>query len=137
MSGFKEFVYNCMNGFNCYNVKIRLKFGHFYDCLPDNISMTDIDATVEVNGHFLFMEMKPDNGDLSIGQALYFVRLTALSDKITALILYGDAETMEISAIQRVRRGFISTKEEASLPGVKAIIKNWVKSTKNPIKTVA
>jgi hypothetical protein len=31
--------------------------------------MSDVDATVEVNGHFIFLEMKSHRGELPLGHA--------------------------------------------------------------------
>jgi hypothetical protein len=137
VSDFKEFGYNCMGGLNCFNRKHRLNFKHFYDCLPDKISMTDVDGTVEVCGHFLFMEMKRSRTELPIGQALYFRNLTLLSDKISALIIHGDAETMECYALKYVWKGIISPWSETSFDEIKDIVRQWADQALHSTKIVA
>jgi hypothetical protein len=137
MSEFKRFGYDCNNGLNCFNVKHRLDFRHFFDCLPGKISMTDIDATVEVCGHFLFMEMKRGQDELPFGQALYFKNLTLLSDKIAVLIVHGDSETMQCYALRHVWKGIIYPWVNASLDEVKDIISQWADLAMKPIKIAA
>lgn len=53
-----------------------------------NIRLSDIDGVVEHNGRFLFIEAKPTNKRLSIGQEILFTRLARLS-AVTVLILWG------------------------------------------------
>lgn len=89
----------------CWNQVHRPRIEFFAGALPRKIAMTDIDATVEVNGSFLFLEWKSYAGEIPTGQRIYFERLTGLSAKITAVIVAGNPETMEVTAIQRFYRG--------------------------------
>jgi hypothetical protein len=110
----------------CYNVKHRPKIEIFADTLPGRIAFTDVDATVEVNGHFLFLEWKSgDPRDLPTGQRIYFQRLTFLSDRITCVAICGDAETMEISHVLPVHHGKLGHWQPCDLPTLKIRIKNW------------
>jgi len=54
------------------------------------ISPSDIDACVERNGHFLWIENKPLNGGLDTGQFILLSRLRKRGD--TVIILYGRQE---------------------------------------------
>jgi hypothetical protein len=92
----------------CFNRLCRPKIELFAACFPGRIAMSDIDATVEVNGHFVFLEMKSHQGDIPLGQRLYFQRLTELSPRISVMIIHGDAETMQFEAIRWIYKGQVS-----------------------------
>jgi hypothetical protein len=124
------------NGFNpmrwvcsergCYNTKHRPKIEIFAECLPGRIALTDIDATVEVNGHFLFLEFKsPTIRELPTGQRIYFERLTALSDKIVVVVVFADAENMACRAIRTIHAGKTSEIEICSIDGLKERLRKW------------
>ena len=57
VAGYNPLRWNCDDR-GCYNVKHRPKIEFFAGALPGKIAMTDVDATTEVNGHFLFLEWK-------------------------------------------------------------------------------
>ena len=112
----------------CFNKVKRPKIEEFADSLPGKRKFTDIDATTDVNGNFLFMEFKGGvNRELPTGQAIYLRRLTALSKKITAVVVFGNAETMKVDAIMVVERGNVGELEACSLAQLKARIKGWAK----------
>lgn len=104
--GFNPIIWDCGQR-GCWNTKCRPNIEFFKGALPRKIAMTDIDGTVEVNGSFLFMEWKSYVGKIPTGQRIYFQRLTKISDKITAVIVAGDAETMRVDSIQRIHGGKI------------------------------
>jgi hypothetical protein len=54
--GHNPIRWDCRNG--CFNELMRPKIEAFAECFPRNIGMMDIDGTVELNGHFLFLEFK-------------------------------------------------------------------------------
>lgn len=54
------------------------------------ISPSDIDACIERNGHFLWMENKPADGSVPRGQARIFDRLRARGD--TVIVISGRQE---------------------------------------------
>ena len=58
------------------------------------IRPSDIDGVVERNGHFLFLEAKPQGKELGTGQRILFERLAAKPD-ITVLVLWGEKEQPE------------------------------------------
>jgi hypothetical protein len=111
----------------CFNVLRRPKIEEYAGCFPGRIAMTDIDATVEVNGHFLFLEFKGGRtGDLPTGQRLYFERLTRLHRHITAVIISGDSQTMAINAIRIISKGVVSPSwEECDSDGLKTRLSKW------------
>jgi hypothetical protein len=102
----------------CFNQLCRPKIEHFAACFPGRIAMSDIDATVEVNGHFVFLEMKSFRGDIPRGQRIYFERLTRLSTRISVMILCGDAETMQCEAIRWIYNGQLTDWQPATLDDV-------------------
>ena len=107
----------------CFNRKKRLKFGVFKDCLPGNISFTDVDGLVEIKGNLLLLEWK-DHQTLSTGQRILFRRLT-LFCPATVLIVEGDAESMEVSSIRFAWQGQIGQPDQADLDHLRGHIKDW------------
>ena len=109
----------------CFNLLCRPKIERFAACFPGRIAMSDIDATVEVNGHFVFLEMKSHQGDIPRGQRIYFERLTRLSPRISVMILCGDAETMQCEAIRWIYNGELSDWQPATLDDVIRLLNNF------------
>lgn len=125
--GFNPMRWDCSSR-GCFNLLCRPKIERFAACFPGRIAMSDIDATVEVNGHFVFLEMKSHRGDIPRGQRLYFERLTRLSDRITVLVLCGDAETMQCEALRLIHNGYLSDWQPATLDDVIQLLNkfaNW------------
>lgn len=115
----------------CFNQLRRPKIERFAACFPGRIAMSDIDATVEVNGHFVFLEMKSHQGEIPIGQRLYFERLTRLSPRISVMIVCGDAETMRCEAIRWIYDGRLSDWQPATLDDVVRLLNtfaSWAQS---------
>jgi hypothetical protein len=124
MNGFRPMQWDCAAS-GCFNATHRLDFGHFYDCLPGRISFSDVDATVEVNGCFLFLEFKSAKGDLPTGQRIYFERLTALSPRIYVMVVAADLATMTCFAVRCIWQGRVGAWVDATLHSLRAAIKAW------------
>lgn len=105
-TSFRPMQYDCAAR-GCYNIKHRPKFGVFADSLPGRISLTDVDATVEVNGRFLFIEFKSGEAHIPTGQRIYFERLSALSPRITCVVVCGDCERMEFVSLCVIKGGLL------------------------------
>lgn len=132
--GFNPLRWDCEDR-GCFNVKHRAKIEVFAECLPGRLAFTDIDATAEVNGHFLFLEFKSGGPrDIPTGQRIYFERLTACNDKITAVIVCGDAETMAVKAMCVIHTGKVRQWELIDLPGLKVRIKRWSDKAMGAVK---
>mgnify|MGYP006972377369 CR=1 FL=1 len=97
----------------CFNIKKRPKIELLADCLPGRIAFGDVDAIVEVCGHFLLLEWK-DHPQLGTGQRILFQRLTLLCPAIV-LIVEGDAESMAVRSIRQVSRGTMSSSAEPAV----------------------
>ena len=103
--GFNPLRWKCENS-GCFNEKKRAKIEIFAKCFPGRIAMSDVDATVEINGHFLFVEFKDGRSmDVPSGQRIYFERITAISPKIVAVIAHMDIEAMSCRAIKVIKLG--------------------------------
>jgi hypothetical protein len=110
----------------CFNVKQRPKIEIFAECLPGRIAFSDVDATVEVNGFFLFLEFKGGGPrDIPIGQRIYFERLTALHHRIRTVIVCCDAETMDVRAIRTIHKGKLFPWEIVNTAALKRRISDW------------
>ena len=77
-AGFNPMRWDCGRS-GCFNQKRRPKIEIFADCLPGRIGFTDVDATVEINRHFLFLEFKA-GPHLPTGQRIYFEQLTRVAE---------------------------------------------------------
>ena len=123
--GYNPMRWNCAES-GCYNLKHRPKIEIFAECMPGKIAFTDVDATVEIDGNFLFLEFKAGYPrDIPTGQKIYFQRLTSLSQKITAVIICGDAKTMEIRAVCVVSGGIIGEWQITNLADLKTRLRKW------------
>ena len=125
--GFNPMRWDCSNR-GCFNLLCRPKIERFAPCFPGRIAMSDIDATVEINGHFVFLEMKSHRGEIPRGQRLYFERLTQLSERITVMVLCGDAQTMECEALRWIHKGQLSDWQSATFDDVIQLLNkfaNW------------
>lgn len=121
---FNPMRYDCEKS-GCYNTKHRLDFGVFYDCFDGKISMSDIDAAVEVNGNFLFLEWKSHSGDVPTGQRIFFENMTHDNKRFQVLVVHGDAETMEIFNVAFVSMGKIFPFEPCDMEKLQSIIRGW------------
>jgi hypothetical protein len=109
----------------CFNKLRRPKIERFAACFPGRIAMSDVDATVEVNGHFVFLEMKSHQGEIPLGQRIYFERLTRLSPRISVMIICGDAETMQCEALCWVYNGQLTDWQPATLDDVIRLLNSF------------
>lgn len=115
----------------CYNIKHRPKIEVFAECLPGKIAFTDVDASTEVNGRFLFLEWKGEGvRDIPTGQRIYLERLTRLSPAIQAVIVSGDPESMTCRAIKVACHGRISDWQICTLDALKGRIRSWATRAK-------
>ena len=121
--------WNCFEK-GCHNIKCRPKLLALAGSLPGRIAFSDIDATVEVGGRFLFLEWKSPGARVSIGQEIYHKKLTALSPRITSVIVEGDPASMEVSSVRVIRGGKWGVREPASLQSLSARIQRWSSAAK-------
>lgn len=87
MTGFMtaKFRYNCADRGVCYNATLPDLSDLFDRAFPRGISPTDVDAMVEVNDHFLFLEFKKQGVDVPNGQR-YALRLLSTRERVTVVI---------------------------------------------------
>ena len=122
--GYNPMRHDCdKNG--CWNKLYRPRIEFFAEVLPRNIGMTDIDATVEVGGHFLIMEWKSHDAKLQTGQKIYFERLTALSEKITVVVVSCENHPEDITSCQVIKGGKLHHIEQCDFDGLQRRVKNW------------
>jgi len=109
----------------CWKVKCSPNIEYFAHALPRNLAFTDLDATAEVNGHFLFLEWKSHGDDIPTGQRIFFERLTKLSANITVVIVAGDPDTMEVWKVKACKDGTFRDWQDCSLEDLFDRIKRW------------
>lgn len=122
--GYNPMRYNCESQ-GCFNLLQRPKIEQFASVLPGRIAMSDIDATVEVNGRFFFLEMKSFEGPIPTGQRIYFERLTRLSPRIVVVVICGDAATMAVTSMLYIYGGRVSDWQPATLDDVRAALADF------------
>lgn len=111
----------------CFNRKHRPKIEIFADDLPRNIAISDIDGTVEINGHFLFLEWKSGEcRDIPMGQEIWAKQKTLQSPRNTYIIIFGDCETMEMTHIQTIKHGRVYGLTECNLEQFHLRLQGWV-----------
>lgn len=124
-SGYNPLRWKCDER-GCFNEKKRPKIEQFADCFPGRISFGDVDARVEINGQFLELEWKGQRGPIPSGQKLAFDRLTARGD-YTVIVVAGDAESMEVEAIQVLRPGTDPKWRTYDFGQLHSLIVRWAK----------
>lgn len=123
--GYNPLRWHCKERGLCWNLEHRPNIEYFAHKLPRNISMMDLDATVEVNGHFLFMEFKSPGAPLLTGQRIYFKRLTELTPRISVCIVDGVCRNMSINKVMKIYRGRIGEWESCDLDGLCELVGTW------------
>lgn len=132
--GYNPIKWDCeRNG--CWNAACRPPIHFFCDCFPRKISMTDIDATVELNGHFLFLDWKSHPGELSTGQRIYFKRLSELSKRIVCIVVYAANNPNDVEQVKVIYDGHEGQWEPCTLDDLVERMRRWV--SRVDIKAVA
>lgn len=123
--GYNPMRWNCKERGLCWNLEHRPNIEYFAHALPRKISMMDVDATVEVNGHFLFLEFKGPGAQMTTGQRIYFQRITELSNKITVAVVEGECRTMAVNKILIIYKGKLGAWQDCDLDGLYERVENW------------
>jgi hypothetical protein len=123
-NGYNPMRWDCEKQ-GCFNKKKRPKIETFADCLPGRIAFGDVDALVEIEGNFLFLEFK-EHDRIPKGQQILFRRLTRLAPA-TVLVIEADVETMDVFGMNRVFNGEIFPQVDTDLEGVRQEISSWAK----------
>lgn len=130
-SGYNPMRYDCETS-GCFNKVKRPKIEVFSDCFPGRINFGDVDAEVEINGHFLQLEWKPAKVEMATGQHIKFKRYTQ-QPGWAVIVVAGCAETMEIEAFRVYSAGQLYPWVGGDLAALKVVICRWVtKSRANP-----
>jgi hypothetical protein len=119
----RELRWNCDDK-GCFR-QLCPKLGVFDDCFPGKIGMSDVDGIVEIAGRILLLEWKSDGGSLGMGQRIMFEQMTALSRKITVIVVHGDPAEMTIKTVQVFSAGQFSQPEPSTLAELKERISAW------------
>ena len=106
--------------------------GAFDDCFPGKIGMSDIDGVVEISGRFLFLEWKSKGGGLTTGQRIMFEQITALSHKVTVIVVCGHPRDMVIETVQVFHRGRSNKPEPCDFDGLKTRLSSWADRARRP-----
>lgn len=124
-NGFNPMRWDCDNGRNCFNKKMRPKIEVFSECFPGRINFGDVDGIVEINSFGLMLEWKTKTNKPATGQRIMYERLTK-TGILTVLFVVGSAETMLVSHMGIFFKGKQTELKEANLDDVKNKIKSWV-----------
>lgn len=119
--------WNCFSQ-GCFNHKKRPKIEMLARCLPGRLQFSDIDAEAEVNWNWLRLEWKSCGGTALVGgQDINYKRLTGFSPRNVVLVVWGDAETMEVYQVGLYEGGRCETDFAVvrSLDKLRLIISDW------------
>lgn len=128
--GYNPIDWNCIVS-GCFNYHRHFDIEHFAQCFPSRINFTDLDAFVELNGHFLLVEFKLAATDLNRGSELKdgqrraFKCLTQLSDKITVIVARCNYVSSEITEYCVIRDGSTSKWRPTDLDKFTAQVAGW------------
>lgn len=122
-AGYNPMRWNCDSD-GCFNVVKRPKIEVFKDCFPGRISFGDIDGIVEKGGMALLLEWKPAPVALNAGQRIMYENLSK-NGKVTALVLAGDAQTMQVTHRAFFWSGKKSEWSPATLDDAKEFCRRW------------
>jgi hypothetical protein len=122
--GYNPIRYNCEKQ-GCFNKHCRPKIEVFAGCFPGRINFGDIDACVELNEWFLFLEWKRQRHDFGGAQRKVFQRLTKANSQISAVVVCGDPLTMQIDEISVIKNGEQSGWTDCSLQKLQASFDRW------------
>jgi hypothetical protein len=123
-AGYNPLRWDCDKS-GCYNSTLRPRIEEFAGCFPGRIAMSDVDGVVEIGGRFLFLEWKASGGAVQVGQRIMFEQLTALSQKITVIVVCGHPREMTIETVQVFYGGKSTPPERLDLEGLRARIAAW------------
>jgi hypothetical protein len=130
--GFNPIMWDCLDR-GCFNRHRHFNIEEFSECFPSKIGFTDIDAFVELNGHFLIADFKLAAGDigggadLTVGQRRAFEALTRLSDRITVMVARCNYITSEITEFYMIYKGRARDWILIDLNGLKARVNDWAR----------
>jgi len=123
MNGYNPMRWDCeVDG--CFNKKCRPKIEEFAECFPGSMAFTDIDMMIEINGRFLFGEWKSFTLETPTGQRIAYERLVNKCPA-TMIMLYGNAETMEVKMYRVLTSGQKMDWTIGNLEDVKTIMSAW------------
>ncbi len=134
--GFNPIVWDCLKT-GCFNYHRHFDIEHFAQCFPRKIGFTDLDAFVELNGHFLIVEFKAKNADLTVGQRIAFERLTAVSANISIVVVRCDYRSSEVFGFKRIFAGKSHDWRECDYDQLIGLVSAWAERVqKNPFLSV-
>lgn len=122
--GYNPIRWDCASN-GCYNKTLRPRIEEFAGCFPGKISMSDVDGVVEIGGRFLFLEWKSKGGAVQGGQRIMFERLTALSPRVTVIVVAGHPREMLVEWVQVFEQGRSREPEACDFEGLHRRIKAW------------
>lgn len=123
-NGFNPMRWDCEKQ-GCFNKKCRPKIEIFSDCFPGKINFGDVDGIVEINGRGLLLEWKCFSLNIPLGQKIMYERLSK-TKLLSIMVIFGNAETMEVKNYCWFKNGNQSSWIEADLNSIKNQIKKWV-----------
>lgn len=123
MSGANPIRWKCKER-GCFNLKKRPKIEVFAQCFPRKIAMGDVDGLIELGGHFLMLEWKMPGAPVPRAQEMVYERITAW-DRFTVIVVWGDAETMDVTSYAIYRKTKRRETGTIDLQGLIERIKGW------------
>ena len=127
--------WDCEDGKKCYIKEVLPNWAVFNECFkPTRIKVSDIDGIVERNGQFLFIEVKQNTKEISLGQRILFENLTRNADHISVLLLYAQnvSEKMDIQEYAVFQNGEMTRDwTETNTEQMKGFVTGWFQRVNN------
>lgn len=98
-------------------------WGFLDDCFKRGIRVSDVDGAVERNGHVLFIEAKPPNKELSVGQSIMFSQLA--QNGFSVLILWGETNKPQEMMIWIPHQANPLKRRKTDETAIKEIVRKW------------
>lgn len=99
---------------------------HVAGALPGKCGVSDIDGIIERNGHFLILEAKMPNEEMSLGQEIMLKRLSSIP-RFTVVVVRMDNKTGEVSEYSQIKGGVMQGKVLSDTRKFSLKVAEWFK----------
>ena len=96
----------------------------FDDCFGGKMSMGDMDGWIEVNYHYLLMELKSGDAPLPLGQRIMFERLTRRPE-FTVLVINVDNPSWNVHKVSYFKNGLEHIDDVTTIDELHDKITQW------------
>ena len=118
----------------CYVKEALPRYDSINHLFPGDVKMSDIDGIVELDGHFLFVEVKPlakIKEGIKEGQRILLDRLSRQPNTISLILWLEDTTDMRTVKVGQVfSKGQVFRKQAFDFDGLTDFLNRWVNMSK-------